>query len=182
MKHLSAEHRTYLIEKYLAGVSAFELAPELLRKFGVSVTAGQLRQFVSRSGLAARKQEVDAKVVGLVSNAKVNALAKARAALPAAHMADWAEKSVTVTAKAFHMCEEASRPRELASAVSAANTAVRMYRLLAGIDGTESGPRAMKFNFNFANVPAVRAAAALVSEVQPLLADVVDEVELCVAP
>ena len=162
---LTAEHRTFVAEKYLADTPPRELVEELKSKFGIVVQPSQLRQFISRSGLAKRKQVVDRKVVGLVSDAKVTAIAKARAALPGAHMAAWAEQTISVTDKAFSMAASSSKPRELASAVSAANTSVRLYRLMVGIDGPESGgPRAMKFNFNFANIQPTRAVQIQVAE------------------
>jgi hypothetical protein len=148
---LSVEHQQYVAERYIAGdIPPRELVAELKEKFGVLVKPSALRQWITRSGLAKRKAEVERKTCALASSARTTALAKARAGDPSKHIQEWAERTIGVTQRAFAMAEAAAKPRELASAVSALNTSTRLYRLLVGIDGPGSGgPGAANFNFNF---------------------------------
>jgi hypothetical protein len=149
--------KSYVSERYLADARPAEIARELNEKFGHTITPAQLRQTISRSGLPARKQQLDAKVCGLVSSAKVTALAKVQAAAPAAEMAKIAERTLGLANKAVAMAEEATRPRELASATAALGTTIKLYRLMVGIDGAGSGgPRAATFNFGFAGITPTR--------------------------
>jgi hypothetical protein len=159
---LFAEHRSFVVERYLADVPPRELVDELAEKFGVVVKPSALRQWITRSGLAKRRAELDRKTCSLVSRAKVNALAKTKASEPVKHIENWALRTVGVTERAIEMAEGATKPRELASAVAAMSTGIRLYRLLVGIDGPGSGgPKAANFNFNFAAIVPKRVEDGL---------------------
>lgn len=137
---LSPELKTFVAQRYIAaGVQPKELVAELKRDFGIDRTAAQLRQFISRSGLAERKREVDAKTCALVSSAQATIIAKQRAALPAANLERWAEQAVSVADAAFEAASRSGRVRDLASATSAASTAIRMYHTCAGLTPGTSG-------------------------------------------
>jgi hypothetical protein len=145
--------KAYAAERYLADVPPRELVLELKAKFGVDVRPSALRQWLTRSGLGVRRRQIDARTCTLVSSARVEALAKTKAAAPRIHLARWAEATVTLADKALEMASESTKPRDLASSTSAASAAIRLFRLCAGIDGPESGPASrIHFNYNFSNI------------------------------
>lgn len=148
---LAPEHQQYVKDRYLAGdVPPRELVRELAERFAVTVKPAALRQWLTRSGLGKRKAALDAKTCKLVSSATVTAIAKAKAAEPKKHLERWAEKTVAITDKAFGFAESAERPRDLCSAVAAASTSIRMFRILVGIDGPQQNTK--PFNYDFGNI------------------------------
>ena len=156
---LSPELKAYATERYLAGnVPPRELVTELSEKFGVTVRNSALRQWLTRSGLGKRKAALDRETCAIVSSAKVTAIAKTRAEEPRKLIERWASKTVTAADRAFDMVGAATRPRDLASAASAANTSIRLYRLLVGIEGPESRPAGSTFNYNFASYVPTRVS------------------------
>src|SRR5437868_2418605 len=89
-----AEIREFVAQKYLADVPPRELVAELRDRFNREVSAAQLRQFLSRSGLTERKRQVDRKTCALVSSASANGIARTKAAEPKQILERWAEKAV----------------------------------------------------------------------------------------
>jgi hypothetical protein len=150
--------KQYAIARYLASVPPRDLVTEIKSKFGVDVKVGPLRQWLTRSGLAARKRQVEARVCALVSSAGVETIAKASAAAPRSHLARWAASTVTIADKALVMAGEATKPRDLASSTAAASSAIKLFRICAGIDGPVQRV-ASTFNFDFSNLPAPRHIA-----------------------
>ena len=164
---LPVEIQAYCADRYLAGnVPPRELVEELKQKFGISVTTAQLRQWLTRSGLGARKKDLDAKTCKLVSSAKITSLAKAKAKKPAEQIEEWTEKVVVVADKALDMAVQSTKTRDLAAATSAASSAIRLFRAMQGLDSAGSG--CPVFNFNFANESpvAVKIAQPAALEVQ----------------
>jgi hypothetical protein len=156
---LPPELKTFVAQRYLAaGRTPSELVVELKADFGVAITSAQLRQFLSRSGLSARKAEVDKKTCSLVSAAAASRIAKTRAADPVAQLEKWGDRAVAAADAAFAAAEQSGRPRDLASAISAAATAVRMYQACRGLDAAPRGPST--FNYSFASLVIPRADAA----------------------
>lgn len=147
---LPPELKTYAAERYLADVPPRDLVVELEKKFGVTVRAAALRQWLTRSGVCRRKAELDRKTCAIVSSAKVDALAKAKAAAPREHLERWADQTIKAADRAFELVGTAERPRDLASAASAASTSIRLYRLLAGLETPATRPPGTPvFDFNF---------------------------------
>jgi hypothetical protein len=171
--------KAFAAERYLADVPPRDLVQELKAKFGVDVKPAALRQWLTRSGLGVRRRALDTKTCALVSSAKLEALAKTKAAAPRLHLARWAETTVTVADKALEMAAESTKPRDLASATSAASAAIRLFRLCAGLDGPESGPASrIQFNYNFSNiVPLIPGQAQATQGVVEVVVSPASDVE-----
>lgn len=143
---------SYAVDRYLGNTPPRELVVELKEKFGVVLTAAQIRQKLTRSGVGRKKKEIDQRACSLVSSARVAALAKLHAASPSAQLSKWAERAVAGADRAFAMVEAATKPRDLASAAAAAKSLVSTFRLTSGIENsTTRPPGTPTFNFNFSN-------------------------------
>lgn len=153
-----AEIRELISQLYLSDSAPRDIVVQLRERFGREVTAAQLRQFISRSGLSERRRQLDRKVCSLVSSAKVEAIAKVKSAEPQKVMAEWTTKVTELADKTLNSALSAERPRDLASLTSAMNTSIRVYRLLVDIDspGSPGSPK-ISFNYNFSNVAMPRA-------------------------
>ena len=163
---LPAELKTYVAERYLADARPREIVAELSSKFGVTVTSAQLRQWLTRSGAGAKRKEVERKASAFVSDARLNAIAKTRAASPAEQLGRWTSRAVKGAEKAFDLVDSATRPRDLASAASAAKNLVTLYRLTSGLEHSGNRPLGTPtFNFNFANdLPDYRVSVSPAGE------------------
>jgi len=151
--------KAYIAERYVSfDVAPRDLVVELKQKFGLSIRPSALRQHLTRTGLGIRRKQVDAKVSTLVSSASVSQIARVKSSEPRAQLAKWVNSTVTIADKAIDMALASTKPRDLASATSAATSAIKLFRICAGIDGPSSvDPHRPHFNFNFSNVMPLRA-------------------------
>lgn len=146
---LSPALKAYVAQRYLADTPPRELATELREKFGVSLSSAVLRQWCTRNGLGKRKKELDAKTCAIVSSAAISKLATAKAADPRKHLERWADRSISITDKAFDLAEASIKPRDFSSAVGAMSTAIKTFRICSGID--KPGDPRVTWNFNLAD-------------------------------
>ena len=149
---LNSAMKAYIAERYVSfDVAPRDLVVELKKKFGLSIRPSALRQHLTRTGLGIRRKQVDAKVSTLVSSASVSQIAKMKSSEPRAQLAKWVSSTVTIADKAIDMALASTRPRDLASSTSAASSAIKLFRMCAGLDGPD--PKlAGTFNFNFSNI------------------------------
>lgn len=159
----SPEVKTFIARKYLAGDQApRDIVVDLKKDFGMDVTSAQLRQFLSRSGLSARKREVDQKTCAIVSSAGATAIAKERAETGVKHLERWAQQAIAAADKAFAAAVESGKIRDLAAAVAAASAAVRLFHTCSGIE--PAAKPAQTFNYSFSTIvvpPAPEVVAEL---------------------
>jgi hypothetical protein len=148
---LLPEHRELVNQLYLQrDFSPQEICDELKQKFGVSLRSAQLRQIISRSGLAEKRRQLNREVTSIVSAAAITELAKSRAAGPEELMRQWAEAFAGIVQKSLEAASGAERPRDLASATSAAATAIRVFRNCSGLDAQYQPPKSV-YTFDFAS-------------------------------
>jgi hypothetical protein len=148
---LLPEHRELMNQLYLQrDFFPQEICDELKPKFGVSLRSAQLRQIISRSGLAEKRRQLNREVTSIVSAAAITELAKSRAAGPEELMRQWAEALAGIVQKSPEAASGAERARDLASATSAAATAIRVFRNCSGLDAQDQPPKTA-YTFNFAS-------------------------------
>jgi len=145
------EIREYAVQCYVdRGFSPTEVADEIASKFNVRYRPAQLRQFFSRAGFSGKRREVDRQVTRILSDATIAEIAKSRAAKPEELMRDWAQQLVAVTQKSLDAAARSERVRDIASATSAAATAIRTFRNCAGIEDAAPRPRTV-YTYDFAS-------------------------------
>ena len=145
------EVREYAVQCYVErGFSPTEVADEIAGKFNVRYRPAQLRQFFSRAGFSGKRREVDRQVTRILSDVAITEIAKSRAAKPEELMRDWAQQLVAVTQKSLDAAAKSQRVRDIASATSAAATAIRTFRNCAGLDDAVSARAPTVYTFDFA--------------------------------
>ena len=145
------EIREYAVQCYVdRGFSPTEVSDEIASEFNVRYRPAQLRQFFSRGGFSGKRREVDRQVTRLLSEAAIAEIAKSRAAKPEELMREWAQQLVAVTQKSLDAAAKSERVRDIASATSAAATAIRTFRNCTGIDSGAPRPRSV-YTYDFAS-------------------------------
>lgn len=165
------EVREYAVQCYVdRGFSPTEVSDEIASRFNVRYRPAQLRQFFSRAGFSGKRREIDRQVTRILSDAAIAEIAKSRAAKPEELMREWAQQLVAVTQKSLDAAAKSERVRDIASATSAAATAIRTFRNCAGLD-FQPAPTPSVFTFNFASTPLRRCSPLVpsgLSEVLPV--------------
>lgn len=145
------EIREYAVQCYVErGFSPTEVSDEIATKFNVRYRPAQLRQFFSRGGFSGKRREVDRQVTRILSDAAIAEIAKSRATKPEELMREWAQQLVAVTQKSLDAAAKSERVRDIASATSAAATAIRTFRNCSGIDSGPARPRSV-YTYDFAS-------------------------------
>ena len=149
---MSPEVREYAVRCYVdRSFSPIEVTDEIAKKFNVQYRPAQVRQFLSRGGYAAKRKAVDQQVSKMISEAAIVEIAKARAAKPEELLQDWARQLIAVTQKSLDAATRSERVRDIASATSAAATAIRTFRSCAGLESGQ--PKSTNvYTYNFAAV------------------------------
>lgn len=156
---MTPEIREYAIRCYVErSMSPSELVDEIASKFNVRYRSTQLRQFLSRGGYAAQRRAVDRQVTKIISEAAIAEIAKSRAAKPEELLQEWARQLIAVTQKSLDAAAKSERVRDMASATSAAATAIRTFRNCTGIDTTPSPLKGCAYTFDFASRPVRRVS------------------------
>lgn len=136
-------------EMYLnGGLPPREILQRLSTEHGTVVTSDALRSHLVRSGLTARRKQIDAELSVQFSPEKV---ALARQEKAQACFERWAEQSEIVGDKAMAAAVDAKTLRDLAVATATANQAVRLHQLVTGSNGPSAA--GVRINVNFANDP-----------------------------
>jgi len=152
--------REFAVHCYVErGFSPTEVANELATKFNVQYRPAQVRQFLSRGGYAAKRRAVEQQVTKVMSEALIAEIAKARASKPEELMQEWAQQLVAVTQKSLDAAAKSERVRDIASATSAAATAIRTFRNCAGIETPTVRPTTV-YTYNFASTPIRRVGSS----------------------
>ena len=155
-KLLPPELRTHVENAYLTrDLDCREIVDELTREFKVQLTSAQIRQWVSRRGLAAKRRELNRQVHDRINESAIASLAAIKSAKPEELFEEWSRKLVGLAEKSLDTTTKSERVRDLASAMSAVSTAIKLYRNVTGTDNP--APKTpFVFDYNFASSPLIR--------------------------
>jgi hypothetical protein len=155
---MNPEIREYAVRCYVErGMSPTEVVEEIAGKFNVRYRPTQMRQFLSRGGYSAQRRAVDRQVTKIISEAAIAEIAKSRAAKPEELLQEWARQLIAVTQKSLDAAAKSERVRDIASATSAAATAIRTFRNCSGLDAPPA-TKGVAYTYDFAYVPLKRAS------------------------
>jgi hypothetical protein len=154
------EIREYAVRCYVErGMSPTEVVEEIAGKFNVRYRPAQMRQFLSRGGYAEQRRAVDRQVTKIMSEAAIAEIAKTRAAKPEELLQEWARQLIAVTQKSLEAAAKSERVRDIASATSAAATAIRTFRNCSGLDApTPPVYMGVRYTYDFGRYPIKDAA------------------------
>ena len=155
-KLLPPELRAHVENAYLTrDLDCREIVDELAREFKVQLTSAQIRQWVSRRGLAAKRRELNRQVHERINESAIASLAAIKSAKPEELFEEWSRKLVGLAEKSLDTATKSERVRDLASAMSAVSTAIKLYRNVTGTD-TPAPKTPFVFDYNFASSPLIR--------------------------
>ncbi len=150
---MNPEIREYAVRCYVErSMSPTEVVEEIAGKFNVRYRPTQMRQFLSRGGYAAQRRSVDRQVTKIISEAAIAEIAKSRAAKPEELLQEWARQLIAVTQKSLDAAAKSERVRDIASATSAAATAIRTFRNCSGLDAPPAA-KGLAYTYDFAYLP-----------------------------
>jgi negative regulator of replication initiation len=156
---MNPEIREYAVRCYVErGMSPTEVVEEIAGKFNVRYRPTQMRQFLSRGGYAEQRRAVDRQVTKIISEAAIAEIAKSRAAKPEELLQEWARQLIAVTQKSLDAAAKSERVRDIASATSAAATAIRTFRNCAGLESVPPPVKTCGYTYDFGSykVPLAR--------------------------
>ena len=90
-----------------------------------------------------------------MSEAAIAEIAKSRAAKPEELLQEWARQLIAVTQKSLDVAAKSERVRDIASATSAAATAIRTFRNCSGLDAPPAA-KGLAYTYDFAYLPLKR--------------------------
>lgn len=145
----SPDHHDFIAKAYLQHSKQPAEVTELLNKrFETTFSVVQVQRHIN-IGLSKRRKAVKEKRTTIERKTDAQ-IARESARENQRVLGAFADKSKRVTDKALDMALSADNPRSLNAATSAAKAALTMFRVCAGLEGSEgAGPRGAVFNFNF---------------------------------
>lgn len=135
----SAEHRRFVSNEYLKlHNNPAYITEKLNAKFGSGYTVRQVSTMISDQGWPAKRREVSA----LVESAEQQSVAQ----LAKAHtnaLAKYAPRMDKLIDKGLKFAEKTNNVRQFATAIAAAQTAMKTFRLASGLDENSGGSGGM---------------------------------------